>query len=62
MHAQLLITFIYNNIGLITHGINLMLMNLEMDVQLKLIQTIYTDNIKNQMILQWVSYPKSSWN
>jgi hypothetical protein len=37
--AQLLITFIYNNIGLITHGINLMPMNLEMDAQLKL-QTI----------------------
>jgi len=34
---------------------------LEMDVQLKL-QTIFTDNIKNQMTLQWVSYPKSSWN
>jgi hypothetical protein len=39
MDAQLLITFIYDNIGLITQGINLMLMNLEMDVQLKL-QTI----------------------
>ncbi len=39
MDAQLLITFIYNNIGLITHGINLMPMNLEMDAQLKL-QTI----------------------
>ncbi len=39
LDAQLFITFIYNNIGLITHGINLMLMNLEMDVQLKL-QTI----------------------